>query len=157
MGEPELERYLHEHIPLSKAMAVEVVAADKDRVVLKAPLAPNINHRETLFGGSAVAIAILAAWSLVRLRLKGEGIGFRLVIRRNSMTYDLPVHGAFTARAFLDPAADWSRFVTMLKQYGMARIPAVAEIDYEGQVACRLTAEFVALSGATPATLAAYD
>jgi thioesterase domain-containing protein len=58
----ELERYLHEHIPLSHAMRVGVVTVDAGTVVLRAPLEPNINHRETVFGGSASALAILAAW-----------------------------------------------------------------------------------------------
>ena len=38
-------------------MGVRVVSAAFDRVELSAPLAPNINHRDTLFGGSAAAIA----------------------------------------------------------------------------------------------------
>jgi thioesterase domain-containing protein len=56
----ELERYLHQHIPLSEAMQVSVVEVHPEHVVLSAPLAPNINHRETVFGGSASAVAILA-------------------------------------------------------------------------------------------------
>ena len=44
-----------------------------DTVVIEAPLAPNINHRKTVFGGSASALGILAAWSLVHLRLAGTG------------------------------------------------------------------------------------
>ncbi|MBA2676592.1 YiiD C-terminal domain-containing protein [Ramlibacter sp.] len=36
----DLEHYLHEHIPLSKAMAVSVVAVEQGSVVLGAPLAP---------------------------------------------------------------------------------------------------------------------
>jgi thioesterase domain-containing protein len=57
----ELAHYLHEHIPLSHAMGVEVVEADWHSVTLRAPLAPNINHRETVFGGSASAVGIVAA------------------------------------------------------------------------------------------------
>ncbi|MFB3040360.1 MAG: YiiD C-terminal domain-containing protein, partial [Candidatus Poribacteria bacterium] len=64
-----LEEYLHEHIPLSKAIGVKVVEADSAGVTLSAPLAPNINHRETVFGGSASAVAILAAWTLLYVRL----------------------------------------------------------------------------------------
>ena len=48
-------------MPLSQAMQVTVVEASFQQVVLTAPLAPNINHRETVFGGSASAVAILAA------------------------------------------------------------------------------------------------
>lgn len=62
----ELEKYLHGHIPLSKAMEVAVVQVQPEGVILSAPLAPNINHRDTVFGGSASAVAILAAWSLLQ-------------------------------------------------------------------------------------------
>ncbi len=63
MDARELERYLQDRIPLSRAMAVEVRTASPAGVTLFAPLAPNINHRDTVFGGSASALAILAAWS----------------------------------------------------------------------------------------------
>ena len=52
----ELEAYLHEHIPLSKAMGVSVVSVEEGIVILRAPLAPNINHRETVFGGVTEAL-----------------------------------------------------------------------------------------------------
>jgi thioesterase domain-containing protein len=61
MDARELQAYLHAHIPLSAAMQVSVDAVAADGVTLRAPLAPNINHRETVFGGSASAVAILAA------------------------------------------------------------------------------------------------
>ena len=73
----DLEHYLHEHIPLSRAMQAQVLAASTEGITLGAPLAPNINHRETVFGGSASALAILAAWALVHTRLRAEGIAGR--------------------------------------------------------------------------------
>jgi thioesterase domain-containing protein len=94
----ELEAYLHQHIPISRAMQVAVVELAPGSVTLRAPLAPNINHRETVFGGSASAVAILAAWSLLHVRLASAGITSRLVIQHNTMSYDLPIAGAFTAR-----------------------------------------------------------
>jgi thioesterase domain-containing protein len=81
----ELETYLHEHIPLSKAMQVSVIEADPGFVKLAAPLAPNINHRETVFGGSASAVAILAAWTILFIRLQNEGLYSRVVIQRNQV------------------------------------------------------------------------
>src|SRR5882762_1797906 len=101
MNAIDLERYLHEHIPLSKAMQVSVVSVQTDGVTLRAPLAPNINHRDTVFGGSASAVAILAAWSLLHVRLRAQGLASRLVIQRNTMDYALPILGEFTARSSL--------------------------------------------------------
>ena len=145
MSPLELERYLHDHIPLSKAMEVSVLEAGNDAVLLKAPLGPNINHRETVFGGSASALAILAAWSLLHRRLREEGIHCRLVIQRNTMAYDLPIQGDFTARAILDPQADWSLFTRMLTRKGKGRITVRSSLEYEGQQVGLFSGDFVAL------------
>ncbi|WP_436054037.1 YiiD C-terminal domain-containing protein [Phenylobacterium sp. LjRoot225] len=53
---------------MSKAMQVEVIAAKTDATILRAPLEPNINHRETAFGGSVSALAILSDASLWNCR-----------------------------------------------------------------------------------------
>ena len=139
------EEYLHAHIPLSKAMGVSVVESSPEKVVLAAPLLPNINHRETLFGGSASAIAILAAWTRIHLCLSVFGGGYRLVIYRNEMTYERAVAGAFTVTSLARNDPDWARVHNMFVRHGKARITATATLDYEGETACRLTAEFVAL------------
>src|SRR5687768_8333506 len=105
MTETELETYLHVHIPLSRAMAVRVVSIADDKVILGAPLGPNINHRDTVFGGSASALAILSAWSLLHLRLTAADQPSRVVIQRNSMDYLAPIDGDFTATATIGPGA----------------------------------------------------
>lgn len=148
MSPSELEKYLHDHIPLSKAMEVGVVQVQPEAVILDAPLAPNINHRDTVFGGSASAVAILAAWSLLHTRLSGEGIASRLVIQRNTMSYELPIDGTFTAEAAIESAEAWEQFLRTLKRRGKARITVIAVLNFGGKVAGRLEGEFVAL-GAT--------
>ena len=93
-----LERYLHQQIPLSAAMGVRVRMATPERVQLAVPLAPNINHNETAFGGSAAALATLSAWALLHLRLAGAGLQARLVIQRSSMEYEQPIPGRLRCR-----------------------------------------------------------
>ncbi|HWU97986.1 MAG TPA: thioesterase domain-containing protein [Oxalicibacterium sp.] len=149
MNEQALQQYLYDHIPLSKAMQVEVKRVHADEVTVAAPLAPNINHRETVFGGSASAVAILAAWSLLHTRLRSAGIESRLVIQSNTMHYDLPIAGDFTARAFIEQEDDWRHFIRMLTRKGKARISVSSVLEYNGAQAGRLTGEFVALAGAT--------
>jgi thioesterase domain-containing protein len=146
MQPPELERYLHEHIPLSRAMAIDVRSVSLDQVVLRAPLAPNINHHDTVFGGSASAICILAAWSLVHVRLRVEAVASRLVIQRNVMEYLLPIEGDFSARATITDGAAWARFVQVLRRRGKGRIDIAAILDSNGRVAGRLAGTFVAMA-----------
>lgn len=142
----ELEVYLHEHIPLSKAMQVSVIEGGPSRVSLSAPLAPNINHRDTVFGGSASAVAILAAWTILYLRLKEVGLYSRVVIQRNEMSYGRPVAGDFIASASIIDEDGWQRFLKILERRNRARITVTSILEYEGQPAGSMTGDFVAIN-----------
>ena len=150
MSPQDLQIYLHQHIPLSQAMEVTVVEASLSQVVLSAPLAPNINHRETVFGGSASAVAILAAWSMLHLRLSAEGLGSRLVIQRNTMDYLAPIDGTFTAVAQAPAAEAWQLFTRMLRRKGLGRIEQTSALLYNGTQAGRLVGGFVAFGPGCP-------
>ena len=119
MTPAELTDYLRTNIPLTAAMEVSAISVAPDAVVLEAPLAPNINHRKTVFGGSASALGILAAWSLVHLRLADTKLEHRLVIQRNTMSYDAPIEGTFTATAVVcrrDRLAEAARHARAARQ-----------------------------------------
>jgi hypothetical protein len=109
----DTESYLHEHIPISRALGVTVVRADAGGVELRAPLAANINHRSTVFGGSAISVAILAAWTLVHLWTMDLGrLGrYRVVIR------------CITPPGVLD------RFTRSLERHRTARVDLTARLS----------------------------
>jgi thioesterase domain-containing protein len=142
---PELERYLHEHIPLTRAIGVSVLSVAASAVVLHAPLAPNINHRETVFGGSAAALALLAGWALLHVRLQSSGVAGRVVIQYSTMDYGLPIAGEFTARSSLEQPERWARFVDTLLRKGRARIGVTVQLEHAGKAVGRFTGRFVAL------------
>ncbi|MCW1429431.1 thioesterase domain-containing protein [Novosphingobium sp. JCM 18896] len=140
----DLEEYLHRQIPLSAAMQVAVRSATPDSVVLAAPLAPNINHKHTAFGGSVSALGILAAWSLVHLRLTAAGLRGEIVIQSNSMDYDRPIAGEFTAVSSLADPEAWPGFIRMLTRKKRARIEVRSALVHRGETVGRLTGRFVA-------------
>src|SRR5690606_25980087 len=105
----------------------------------------NINHRETAFGGSMSALAILSAWSLLHVRLTAGGYESRLVIQRNTMSYGKPVLGYFTAHAKAPEAAQWQAFTRMLERKGLGRIAVSSVLLHEGDEVGRFEGEFVAL------------
>lgn len=139
-----LQRYLHDRIPLSKAMQVEVVEATDTCVTLAAPLEPNINHRETVFGGSASAVAILSAWTLMYLRLRSEQPNVRIVIQRNTMTYERPITGEFSASAAISDTTAWRRFVDTLKRKGRGRFTVRSVLYRHAEKAGEFEGDFVA-------------
>jgi thioesterase domain-containing protein len=145
MNPNDLETFLHERIPLSRAMAVEVRSATADGVELFAPLAPNVNHRDTVFGGSASAVAILAAWAALYVRMRAEMRAGRIVIRRNKMSYERPITGDFTAQAAPPEAAAWAKMVATLGKGRPARVHVGATLECLGERVGVLEGEFVVM------------
>lgn len=137
--------YLHDRIPISRAMGVSVARATPAEVVLQAPLEPNINHRDTVFGGSAAALATLAAWSLLRVRLAAAGSDGRIVIRRSSMDFERPIRGDFQAVSRPLDSAEWDRLLATLARKRMARIDAGATLQCAGEQVGAFAGEFVVL------------
>jgi thioesterase domain-containing protein len=146
----ELQRYLHAHIPISAAMGVEVDHAAASGVRLRAPLEPNINHRSTVFGGSASAVAILAGWTLLHVRLSHGGHGSRIVIQNSYVHYDAPIDDEFEAVALPPPDEAWGRFVRTLERRGKARIEIRVVLEQAGRIAGGLTASYVVVPFVAP-------
>lgn len=140
-----IQSYLYEQIPLSKAMQVRVVKASQNQVVRSAPLQPNINHRETVFGGSASAIAILSAWILINFRLRSEKIGTGLVIQKNTMNYEKPILSDFEAVCSLDNIEAWQKLIEILQRKKRSRITVSSLLNCNGQQVGTFTGVFVAL------------
>jgi thioesterase domain-containing protein len=144
MSVEALAQYLHQQIPMSRAMEVGALEVTVDAVRLSAPLAPNVNHRATVFGGSASALAILAAWSLLHVRLRASFPAVSIVIQRQSTSYNRPIQGAFSARAALAQPDDWPRFVRLLARRGKARISVASTLEYAGVQVGQFSGDFVA-------------
>jgi thioesterase domain-containing protein len=145
MDANELEAYLHERIPLSRAMQARVTEIGAEHLRVSAPLAPNINHRETVFGGSAAATAMLAAWGLLFVRLRREQRPARLVIQRCGMEFLQPIEADFVAISRLKAGEDWTRFLAGIERKGRARIALEVVLESRGERVGEFTGEFVAL------------
>ena len=146
--EPEarLLRYLYQAIPLSAAMGVQVLTASAAHVRLAAPLKPNVNHTETVFGGSAAALATLSAWTLLHLRLEEAQLDVRLVIQRSRMEYEKPIPGDFEAVCDFGDDGAWERFRETLERRGRARLTLAAHLVHENDRVASFEGDFVALS-----------
>lgn len=139
-----VEQYLHEHIPISAAMAVTVTALHP-QVILSVPLQPNINHRQTGFGGSISTLAILSAWTFVYLQLQPLLKPYRIVIQDNNVTYLQPVTGDFEARCISPLEETWQRFLKILQRKGKSRIKLAVEVYAEEQLVGTFSGNYVAL------------
>jgi thioesterase domain-containing protein len=118
----DINNYVYEHIPLTQALSAKIVAYDDEKVVISGALKPNINHRDTAFGGSLSAFGVLSGWALLFIKLKEEGITCRLVIQKSSFDFKNPIPDDFTTIAFAPSDKNWCRFIKTLTKYNKARI-----------------------------------
>lgn len=144
--EATLENYLREHIPITSAMGIGVEHASAGRVILSAPISSNINHKNTVFGGSLHAVATLACWSLLYINLLDlHEENVQIVITSSQVEYPAPVVSDFKAECCTPPAVEWERFLKMLHRKGKGRLKLSAKIFEGGQLCVDYTGDFVAI------------
>lgn len=138
-----LEAYLHERIPLTRAMGVRVVAQDDVAFAVTAPVALNSNHLNTAFGGSINAIATLAAYGFLWLALHDEAAD--VVIRESSIRFLRPVRETIVASCAQPDAAELTQFINELRRDRKARVRLRVEVKENDTLAAELQGTFVAL------------
>jgi thioesterase domain-containing protein len=141
----EIEAYLHRHIPITRGMGVHVVECSPKGVTLTAPLAPNVNHRSTVFGGSASALVILSAWCWLHFALREAGLKCQVVIQRSTVDYLVPIDGDFSAHCEALAAAPWEKFLRTLRRHGKARIELTARLHLHGKAVSKFHGDYVAV------------
>jgi len=128
-----LQSVLHQDIPLTRDMGVKVISWQDHQLRLHLPLAQNINHKSTLFGGSLYCGAVLAGWGWLYLRLKEAGIDDgHIVIQDGQIQYPLPVKRDGVAICDAPDDASWDRFLKMYQRRGLARLALNTRIVAEG-------------------------
>ena len=64
-----LQRAYHDLIPINAPMVIHIDQYDGRTLIIKAPLANNINHQQSAFGGSLFLLSALVGWGLLQLKL----------------------------------------------------------------------------------------
>jgi thioesterase domain-containing protein len=139
----DINTYLAEHIPISQALGADVRRFDGDSIRIVAPLHPNLNHRNTAFGGSLATLGILTGWGLVNFNLLELGLVCRVVIQKSEMEFLLPVETEFEAVA--QKPKTWETFVRALQRRGKARLELSTMIVASGQPVAKHVGVYVAI------------
>jgi thioesterase domain-containing protein len=131
-AEKRLTRYIAEHIPPAAAMGFVVRSVSATHIELAAPLAPNLNHRRSAFGGSISALAIMSGWGLLHYNCRRHGLRPMLVVQESQIRFRKPVLADFTARVTDFDPAEWDRFLRALQTRGKARMRLTSVIEVDG-------------------------
>lgn len=141
-GSPdEVECFLKEKIPLTRAMGVRVMEIKP--VTVEAPVAQNLNHLQTAFGGSINAVATLAAYAFLWLELHDPSA--YVVVSESSIKFRRPVVENIRAICLLPDDAELSAWKLALAANGRARIRLQVLVKENGETAAEFEGEFVAI------------
>ncbi|TWC11639.1 MULTISPECIES: YiiD C-terminal domain-containing protein [unclassified Pseudomonas] len=141
-----LESILHHDIPLTRDMGLKVLDWQARQLRLFLPLAANVNHKSTMFGGSLYCGAVLGGWGWLHLALREEGIeDGHIVIQEGQISYPLPVTRDAAVLCDAPEEKVWKRFLATYQRYGRARLTLQTRVVNDGseEVAVRFEGQYV--------------
>lgn len=140
----ELLSFLHEQIPLTKSLGLSIVSIDEKGAVIRAPLAPNLNHLGGAFGGSLATMMILSGYILLYDRLLKNNHHAHVILSKEESEYLLPVKTDIEVLAKSPSLEEWENFEKTFIRKGIARIVIHSEISQKAGPSAIFTGEFVA-------------
>jgi len=138
-----LQSVLHQEIPLTVAMGISVAHCSQNKVELRAPLEPNINHKCTAFGGSLYSVAVLCGWGLVFHQMHLNGLNGHIVIQHSEVEYKLPVDGEIKAVCVIEDETILTQFLKTYRRKNLARIRLQIKILFNGKEAMLFSGHYV--------------
>jgi thioesterase domain-containing protein len=138
----DAEKFLHEQIPITRAMGLRVVAHDDAGFTIEAPVALNSNHLRTAFGGSINAVATLAAYGFLWVELNDAAA--HVVVAESSIRFLRPVRETIRATCRRPDTNNLAAFRHDFAEKGKARITLLVHITEAGETAAAFEGRFVA-------------
>jgi thioesterase domain-containing protein len=146
MAPRQLEQFLHRKIPLTQAMGIRVIQTGPDRLILEAPLAPNINHLGSVFGGALHTLPTLACYAALWTLLVENGVDGHVVVKRSQANYRQPVRATFRAICERPSPGIAAGFIDDLRRFKKARMDLASVVEgADGKPAVEFHGSFVAL------------
>lgn len=97
-SENDLQQKIRSTIPLSESMQFEIAELTDNSILVRAPLAPNVNIHGTGFAGSIYSLAVLTGWAMVTHIVTSRSINCELVVSKAEIRYFKPVTGDIECR-----------------------------------------------------------
>jgi thioesterase domain-containing protein len=137
----EFSQQARRSIPMLATMDMRFTELGDHSLRVDMPLGPNINDKQTGFGGSISALATAAGWAIVSLLLKPRFSSVDVVIAESHMRYLAPATRNFYAIASISKPA-MSAFKQLLDAEHCGRITLQVMIEQDGEQIAVFTATY---------------
>lgn len=132
----DLDGFLKEHLPLARAAGVNIDHYDGTCLQVSAPLALNINDKNTAFGGSLYNLCVIAAWGMTDLKAKELCLTGDIVVAKGEINYLKPLRSKLVAQAFSPDSAMLEKASHSYLTKGKAVFTISAQVLDEQQQVC---------------------
>lgn len=136
----DIQTLFNEIVP-AQAMQISPVEYTDRKLILSAPLEPNLNDKGTGFAGSISSMLVLAGWAVITIGLKEAGMDADVMVVKSETEFSAPAQSELRAEAVLEPA-EMARVILELETRGRSRI--IVQSQMEG--CARMTASYAILS-----------
>lgn len=120
-------------------------AVSETGIELFVPLAPNLNHRDSAFGGSISAAGIMAGWGLLHHNCRIRGLRPTLVVQESTTRFLKPILDDFFVTVKPIESAAWQKFFRTLESRSKARLRVTSVIQSDDTTLAEQDGTFVAM------------
>ncbi|MEN6349571.1 MAG: YiiD C-terminal domain-containing protein [Syntrophomonas sp.] len=143
MNELEFQQFLHNNIPITDKMGVEVLELKPSRVRLRARLEPNLNPHGTAFGGSINTLMLVCGWSTVFENVIDHDVNSHIVIRKSSIEYLSPITNDIIAECTIENQEIIEKLLADYDKFGKAKIDLTVVCMAGEKTAARFNGQYV--------------
>jgi thioesterase domain-containing protein len=147
------QAFLYAEIPMVEYMQLKLLDINPNQLTASAPIGPNINDKQTVFGGSSAALMTICGWSLIKSQLEQAGLHNDVVIHQaqtrwlQAQTDDLKI----TAR--LSEGVDWETIIEQVRANKRpVRIAVDCQVSNQSDEVCAGSENSFVVLKANPAT-----
>lgn len=111
---PAFQAFLYTQIPLVKSTQLQLQDISETELIATAPIAPNINDKQTVFGGSSSALMTICGWSLIKTNLEKLRVHNDVVIYQSKNHWLKAQKDDLIIKASIKPTIDWEDMTNKL-------------------------------------------
>ncbi len=138
---------IYNNIPLVENMQLQLQTISSHRITATAPIAPNINDKSTVFGGSSAALMTICGWSLIKYQLESYQLANDVVIHQSKLRWNQAQTDDLIITATTESDINWTDLITTLKNKNRStKIKVNCEVlNQANQVCSQMQGSYVIL------------
>lgn len=126
-------------------MQLQLISCSENKLTAKAPTTPNLNDKQTIFGGSSSALMTVCGWSLIKFNLEQRGFNNDVVIANAQTRWHKAQNDDLIISA--QGQVHWPDIIAAINNRQQPKITADAQvINQRKQICTNMSASYVILN-----------